>query len=130
MADEAIASFGERFEMVLEDLAALTAERVIADGFGLLPELVAPLIADPRQAIYLLPTPTFREWALRQRGWITIEGTSDPGRARSNRLARDALLTEHVRQRAVACGITVIDVGGTPPLEKVTAVVEQHFGLA
>src|SRR5438552_11601060 len=55
MANEAIGGFRERFEMVLEDLAALPPDRhVVAEGFGLLPDLVQAVIASPRQAIFLL----------------------------------------------------------------------------
>src|SRR5206468_3351526 len=113
--------------MVLEDLAALSADRVVADGFGLLPELVGPLLADRCQAIFLLPTPAFREWSLAQRGWVTIEGTGDPDRERTNKLARDALLTEHVRRTATTRGLTIIDVDGTRSLADITAAVERHF---
>jgi hypothetical protein len=127
MVDETLASFRERFEMVLDDLAALDADRVIADGFGLLPELVAPVIADPRQAIFLLPTPPFREWALAQRGWVTIEGTSDPARARANRLVRDGLLTDHVRRSAATLGLRVIEIDGSRSLNDVIASAEEHL---
>ena len=122
-----LADFAERFEMVLEDLAALSADRVIADGFGLLPELIAPVASDRRQAVFMLPTPEFRDWALAQRGWITREGTSNPVRARANRLARDALLTDHIGERANALGFAAIDVDGTRSLAEVTAEVEARF---
>jgi hypothetical protein len=127
MAEMEVIEFRERFEMVLEDLATLSADRVVADGFGLLPELVAPLLTDRRQAIYLLPTPAFRAWSLTQRGWVTIEGTRDPDRARANKLARDALLTEHVRRTAMASGLAVIDVDGSRPPADVTAEIERRF---
>ena len=130
MAEESLADFRERFELVIEDLAAVSTGPVIADGFGLLPELVAPLLADLRQAIFFLPTPAFREWALAKRGWVTIDGATDPSAARANRLARDALLTEYVRRTAIALGLLIIDVDGSQPLEQVSALVERHFGLA
>lgn len=130
MADEAIAEFAERFEMVLEDLAALTADRVVADGFGLLPELIASVDPDRRHAVFLLPTPEFRDWALAMRGWIAREGTSDPVRARANKLARDALLTEHVRERALALGYPTIVVDGTRSLAEITAEVAARLGFA
>jgi hypothetical protein len=74
-----------------------------------------------------LPTPAFRAWSLAQRGWVTIEGTRDPDRARANKLARDALLTEHVRRTATASGLAVIDVDGSRPLADVAADVERQF---
>lgn len=128
MAISTLAAMVERFEMVIEDLLALPADRpVVADGFGLLPELIAPLIASPRQPVFLLPTPEFRVVALERRGWGSVDGTSDPGRARENRLARDALLTDHIRGRADALGMVALDVDGSRSLADVAAAVEQHF---
>jgi hypothetical protein len=129
MTDETIGSFRERFEMVIEDLLAMPeSPPVIADGFGLLPELVHPVIASPRQAIFLLPTPEFRVAALENRGWRTIEGTSDPDRARANRLARDGLLTEHIGESAARLGLSTIVVDGARALDEMVTDVTKHFG--
>ena len=128
MADNAIGSFRDRFEMVIEDLLALPrGQPVVADGFGLLPELIYPVVGSARQAIFLLPTPEFRAGALKRRGWRTIDGTSDAERARANRLARDDLLTEHVRQEAAKLGFATIDVDGSRGLAQVIDDVERHF---
>jgi hypothetical protein len=129
MAEAELAEFAERFEMVLEDLAVLPADRVVADGFGLLPDLIASVSPDRSRAIFLLPTPEFRDWALAQRGWVAREGTSNPVRARANRLVRDAMLTDHVRTRALALGFATIDVDGTRTLADVVADVASHFRL-
>jgi hypothetical protein len=128
MADNAVGSFRDRFEMVIEDLLALPrGQLVVADGFGLLPELIHPLAPNPRQAIFLLPTPEFRAGALEKRGWRTIDGTSDADRARANRLARDDLLTEHVRQKAAQRGFASINIDGSRGLAEVIDEVERHF---
>jgi len=63
------------------------------------------------------------------RGWIAREGTSDPVRARANRLARDALLTDHVRERAAALSYASVDIDGSRSLADVTAEVASRFGL-
>ena len=89
--------------------------------------LVAPVIASTRQAIWLLPTATFRDFALTRRGWTTIEGTSDSERARANRFARDDLLTGHVRRTAAELGLTTIEIDGSRGLSEITAAVEGHF---
>jgi hypothetical protein len=128
MADNAVGSFRDRFEMVIEDLLALPRDQtVIADGFGLLPELIHPLIDNPRQAIFLLPTRESRAVALERRGWRTIDGTSDADRARANRLARDDLLAEHLRLSAAKLGFATINVDGTRGLAEVIDEVERQF---
>ena len=129
MVEAELAEFAERFEMVSEDLAGLAAARVIADGFGLLPDLIASVTPDRSRAVFLLPTPEFRDWALAQRGWVAREGTSNPVRARANRLARDAMLTDHVRARALVLDFATIDVDGSRSLANVAADVASHFRL-
>ena len=59
---------GEGFDLVLDDLLALTPDPpVLAEGFSLLPRLVAPLLSRPQQAVWLLPTPEFRRAAFESR---------------------------------------------------------------
>jgi hypothetical protein len=129
MADETIGGFRERFEMVIDDLLLMPEHpQVVADGFGLLPELVDAVVESPRQAIFLLPTPEFRVAALERRGWRTIEGTSDSDRARANRLARDGLLTEHIGESAARLGLSTIVVDGARALDEIATEVAKHFG--
>src|SRR5690242_17826993 len=53
---------GEGFKLIVEDLLALPADLpVVAEGFRLLPGLVQPLLAEVRHAVWLLPTPQFRQ---------------------------------------------------------------------
>ena len=106
----------ERFALVLEDLRALAdGALVIAEGFGLRPDLIAPHVDDPRRAVFLIPTPAFREQALRAAGrlWSMPCDTSNPPVALANRLARDRLLTEQTREAARTRGFTIVDVDGT-----------------
>lgn len=130
MARAQVIEFTERFELVLEDLAALDASRVVAEGFCLLPELVRPVLADPRHAVFLLPTPEARRRNYARRAWVGIEGTSDHARASQNKLDRDALLTDHVRTTATALDLAIVELDGSEPLEDVITSVERRFGLA
>src|SRR4029077_3263572 len=60
---------GEGFGLIVDDLIRLPdAEGVIAEGFRLLPRLVAPLLAVPGHAVWLCPTPGFRRAAFTSRG--------------------------------------------------------------
>ena len=60
---------GEGFNMVIEDLLCLPREPgIIAEGFRLLPRLVQPLLSVPAHAVWLLPTPAFRQAVVQSRG--------------------------------------------------------------
>jgi hypothetical protein len=104
---------GELFHLAVEDLLALPATPpVLAEGFPLLPRLVAPLLSRPGQAVWLIPTPEFRRLAFESRGstWEMPRKTSDPERALANLLARDELFTESVLREAMALRLPVIHV--------------------
>ncbi|MFC9970347.1 hypothetical protein ACFVH6_05530 [Spirillospora sp. NPDC127200] len=105
---------GEGFDLIVEDLLALPADRpVIAEGFRLLPDLVRPLLAEPRRAVWLLPTPRFRRAVFTGRGgtaWAFIAKTGDPRRALQNVLQRDALSTDRLARQTRRPGLHQIRV--------------------
>lgn len=115
---EMLASFhwyaGEGFDLIADDLAAATRSgaAVVAEGFRLLPHLVAPLLADSSDAVWLLPTPAFRQAAFEERGtlWDIPSRTSNPQRALSNLLERDALFTDRLREDLEHLGLIAIEV--------------------
>ncbi|WP_415404464.1 hypothetical protein [Tateyamaria sp. SN3-11] len=107
---------GEGFDLIIDDLRALPQDRpILAEGFRLLPRLVAPLLQDKSHATWLLPTPCFRRRAFdgRDTTWDIPRQTRDPERALENLLARDALFTERLRSDVSALGLHSIDVDGT-----------------
>lgn len=123
---------GELFGLIVGDLLALPAQPgVIAEGFRLLPPLVAPLLADPRQAVWLLPAPEFRRAAFTSRGTVAdIPGrTSDPGAALRNLLARDDLFTRRLREQTAQLGLAAIDVPAGMTRDDLTRQVESALGL-
>lgn len=104
---------GEGFDLIVEDLLASPAGRgPVVEGFRLLPELVAPLLADRRHAVWLLPTPEFRRAAFESRGglWQIARRTGDPERALRNLLDRDAMFTDRLDATATALGLAVVRV--------------------
>lgn len=129
---------GEGFDLVVEDLRALVGAgrgvRVLAEGFRLLPDLVAPLAA-PGSAVWLLPTPAFREAVfarrLDERGstWAVVSRTSEPDRALAHLLARDALFTERLRADCARLGLPALEVGTDVEEDATTAQVESLLGL-
>jgi hypothetical protein len=128
MAAQTIASWSQdRFPMVIDDLSAMAdAGPIVAEGAGLFPENVAPLLADPRTAIWLLPTPEFIRQVRGSRGESVTQSTSDPARAFENLVARDALITQHVRWQAEKRHLTMVNVDADTIVD-VARIVESHF---
>ncbi|MET3925652.1 hypothetical protein [Devosia sp. 2618] len=91
---------GEAFELILRDLRAYPRSKpVLVEGLRLLPHLVAPHLARPTQALWLLPTPEFRAVAFERRGtlWDIAGKTSRPPDALRNLFERDAMFTERLQ---------------------------------
>lgn len=121
----------ERFELIIEDLLAMPSDRpILAEGYGLLPECVVPVIAETRRALWLISRPDFLT-AMRDKRGMTIPAlTSDPARAHSQIIARDILMAAALRQSVTSRGLTFFDVDGSVSLAEMTALVARHFGLA
>ena len=122
---------GEGFDHIVDDLLALPTDvPVIAEGFRLLPRLVAPL-ARPGRAGWLQPTPDFRRQAFARRGALgDIAGrTSDPERALANLLERDRLFTEHLRSETHRLGLPALTVDGSASEDALADQVAEALGL-
>ncbi|QLQ37301.1 hypothetical protein [Micromonospora robiginosa] len=126
---------GETFGFVVDDLLALPADRpILVDDFRTLPGEVAPLLTWPEQAVFLLPTPTFRDRALRAR-------FADPARARANwgdgdhrealalRLGRDELWDAEIRRRAAVSRLPVVTVDGSRDVRDLADDLAARFRL-
>ncbi|WP_233158318.1 hypothetical protein [Actinokineospora bangkokensis] len=124
---------GECFDLVVEDLLTTAAKPggVIAEGFRLLPHLVRPLLIDPGQAVWLLPTPEFRSAAFDNRGtmWDIPNATSDPRTAQCNLLKRDHLFTERLRREVEGLGLPFVDVHGSLGEDELVNHVAATLGL-
>jgi len=129
MARNTIASWTERFGMALDDLLALPAGTpIIAEGPGIFPECVAPLLSEPSRALWLVPTPSFkRASAIRRDKPGSRWETSDPARAQQNLIERDLLMGEYVQSTAEAFGLTVYLIDGSIDLNDMIDRVEAHF---
>lgn len=124
---------GEGFELIVEDLLGLPADRpVVVEGFRLLPGLVLPLLARESQAVWLLPTPEFRQAVFDTRGgreWGFIAKTGDPERALQNVLERDAMFTDRLTEQTRHLGLHVLEVDSTVTEENLARRVSALFGL-
>ena len=132
MAEELISEhFPEAFEWILDDLRALHPGRpILAEGWGLRPELVAPLVDSPRRMVVMVPTEEFQrhqERTLERAGSLQAPGLSDPERGQRNRIGRDRLVGEDVVASAHSLGIRVISVDGSLDAAGVAGLVADHF---
>jgi hypothetical protein len=130
MAAEALADFRIRFNWLLDDLRSLYSPRpIIAEGWALRPELVAPILDSPRRMVVLVPT---EEWRQKQllalpRAAARVRQASDPEQAQRNRMARDRLVAEDAVRNAHAHGIRVITVDGSIDAEGIADILADHF---
>ena len=130
MAARELAAFPGAFEWILDDLRALVSGLpVLAEGWGLRPELVMSIVDSPDRMIVLVPTEEFRTHQTRHlpRAGALEARVSDPVRAQRNRVARDRLIAADAVARAVEHGIRVIEVDGRLNADEMTDVVAAHF---
>ena len=123
---------GEAFEFIVEDLLAMPDDvPILAEGFRMLPRLVAPLLSRRDQAVWLIPTSEFRRAAFDARGftWDIAGKTSDPERALANLLERDQLFTSQVARDASALHLPVIEVDTDRSAEVMTELVAAALGV-
>lgn len=125
----ALHSFRSSFPLVLDDLRQFSTQQiVVAEGFGLLPELVFPLLADKVQAVWLVPTPNFKWASMTRRNKPSFKNdTSDPEKATQNLYERDMLIAEEVAKQASERALNLYEIDGLKSAEDMTDVIAQQF---
>lgn len=105
-------SFRLRWPLLLRELGELAARSgapLIIEGFGLLPDLVRPLMDDPRQGLWITATEDFRRGSWQRRGKPSFRAqVSDPERAAANLWERDLLLAGEIERQARALQLKLI----------------------
>lgn len=124
---------GEGFSLIIEDILRLSKEPgVIVEGFRLLPHLVKPLLTVSSQAVWLIPTPEFRQAVIESRGgpqWSFIAKTSNPERTLRNLLERDAMFTQRLYEEAQRLELNTIEVDPTMIVDDLTGRVAEALRL-
>ncbi len=124
---------GEAFGLIVEDLARMPRKTpVVVEGFRLLPHLVKPLLTEPGHAVWLLPTPEFRQVAFSSRatpGGSFTRRTADPRRADHNIAVRDALFTDRLHEETTRLGLPAVTVDGTMTEDELTERIGEVFRL-
>jgi hypothetical protein len=124
---------GECFNMIIEDLLSLPrGPGVIVEGFRPLPHLVKPFLSVPVHAVWLLPTPAFRQAAVESRGtsaWGFLAKTTDPERALRKLLERDRMFTDILSEETARLEVPAIEVDATLTEDDLAKRVTEVFGL-
>ena len=124
-------SFQDRFPLVLDDLAAMPVSgMILAEGFGFLPELLAPILTQHTHAIWLVPSNSFKQASMERRHKPSfLNRVTDPEKALHNLLTRDQLLADYMRAETKKRGYRLLEIDGTLSAEEVAGVVGEHFQL-
>jgi 2-phosphoglycerate kinase len=124
---------GEGFSLIIEDLLNLPNEPgVIVEGFRLLPQLVKPFLSVVNHAVWLLPTPDFRQSVFNNRGgsaWGFLGQTSNPEKALRNLLARDQMFTDRLHAETKRLNLPTVVVDTTMTENDLAERVKNTFGL-
>ena len=124
---------GEGFNLIIEDVLQFPPEpRVIVEGFRLLPRLVEPHISVSNRAVWLLPTPDFRESVFDGRAGSAADflaRTSNPERALGNLLERDRMFTNILCEETTRLGLSAIEVNSTATEDDIAKRVTELFEL-
>jgi 2-phosphoglycerate kinase len=123
-------SFVERFEFVLDDLRALQSPRpILAEGWGLRPELVAPVTSSIGRMVVLVPTEEFRQAQMTRlpRAAALARPAADPEAAQRRRVERDRLIADDAVRNARRLGVRVIEVDGSRDANGMADIVADHF---
>ena len=92
---------------------------------------MAPLLAQPQQALWCVPTPPFQRTHYARRAFVSdiLAQCSDPGHLWANWTARDEQFAAYVATDAAARGLAVAWVAGERSLTDLTVLAAAHFGL-
>jgi 2-phosphoglycerate kinase len=124
---------GEGFNLIIEDLLRIPTDfRVVVEGFRVLPQLVKPVLSASDHAVWLLPSPEFRQATIERRGGVTsgfLAKTSNLKRALHNLLERDRMFTDRLRKEVEDLELRAIQINAAMAEEDSANIVAKIFGL-
>lgn len=106
-------------------------KNVVVEGPAILPEFMKNKGVAEDRFVCMVPTRSFQNKEFEGRGWVEryLGGTSDPEKALSNWLERDARFAQIVRDEAIENEQNLIIVDGNEDLDQIYAKVKTMFAL-
>jgi len=121
--------YEDEFRLVTEDLREIQGP-VIAEGVGLLPALVARVLAEPHRACWLIATPEFRRRHYPQRGLgDLLDDYPDPQSTYESWMVRDDEIATHLESQATALALPVQIVDGGSTERETLGMLARQFRL-
>ena len=133
LLDELVACYREHLGFVLEQVLSRAGRGrpVLVEGSVILPADVAPSLASPADALWLVPTRAFQAHHCAQRPWIggVLKECTDPAAAFGRWMERDARFAAWLEDEVRGLGLACVAVDGSRSVEEVAGVLAERFGL-
>jgi hypothetical protein len=122
-----IQGFIDRFPLMIDDLLTMPKNSMIlAEGFGVLPELIMPILSDARKVVYLFPTATFKYESMERRN--KLAGLGDKAEfGRRNLFIRDMLLSDYIHKQSESYAAKNYLIDGSKSILEMTSLIEEYF---
>lgn len=120
----------ERLPLLIEDLTKLSKDsKVIVEWYGFSPNMIVPLLAHPNQAVWMFPSPEFKQASITRRNKTQYHrDTTNPEKAWANHLERDLRMSQLAQNQAIEHQQAIIINDGHLTPEKLLIKIEDHFG--
>ncbi|MEZ4709281.1 MAG: hypothetical protein R3A44_18880 [Caldilineaceae bacterium] len=123
---------GEQLALVLEDLPPILAadERpLLVEGSAPLPHLLQPLLPNPCNAFWLIPTEPFQRRYYAQRTWVPsqLATTSQPEQAFENWMQRDATFARWLEGQVTLYSMNWLQVDGSLSIVETVEQLFNHY---
>ncbi len=130
LLDDELAYYEATFDWLMEAVEGVPMP-VVAEGAALLPWRLAARGVPAERVICMTPTPDFQRRQYAQRAWVEpfLAPCSDPERAFSNWMDRDALFARMVEAGARQAGYAHALVDGRCSPEQAVISAEKFLGL-
>lgn len=129
---EVIACYSEHFSMVLKDILSLPKTNpLLVEGSALLPGEVNGVLAEKRQAVWLIPTADFQREQYAKREWVKgiLQKCGEPETAFNNWMERDIQFARWVAAETKSSSFRLLTLDGSQPIEETATMIAAGFGL-
>jgi hypothetical protein len=125
--------YRQEWSLIQEDLASLPGGKtILAEGTSFIPETAGSILADPAQAVWIVPAEAFQRTHYPRRGqWVQgiLSQCSQPEQAFQNWMDRDVCFARQIEDQVRQAGLNLLVVDGEKTIEENFRTVEALFKL-